>query len=126
MALKRRSDTYVRSIWDEGREYTVVYRHLSGWQKDRIRSMQVGDDGPYMDPGSIKMRTIEEAVVSWTLPFELTRENIKELEQDVFDRLAEYVNLDGPEVPEQLDAPDVPLGDEPSSSPSGESGENGS
>lgn len=126
MGLLVSSDTYTRTIVNDGTEYRITYRHLSGYQRSRLQSMQASDAGAELDMGAMKARAIELAVVSWTFPFDLARENIERLEGDVFDRLFEYVALDGVEPPEQLDAPDVPLAAAPSSSPSGENGEQAS
>lgn len=116
-------DTYTRRIRNSaGEEATVVYRYLSGYQRARLQSMRASEEGAEIDMGALKARAIELAVVSWTIPVELSREAIERLPGDVFDRIFEYVSLDGQEPPEELDDPDIPLTGAPSSSPSGDSG----
>ena len=114
-------DTYTRTIRNpDGDTATVTYRYLSGYQRNRIQAMRGREDGgAEMDMGSIKAAAIEMAVVRWTLPFEPTADNIRRLQGDVFDRLYEYVSLDGKEPPEEPGDEDVPLGDSPSGTPAG-------
>lgn len=125
MGWQVNQDTYVRTVRnDDGQEATVVYRHLSGYQKARLQMMRQGDEGGVeMDMGTYKARAISFAVVSWTIPIELSIENIQTLDDDVFERLFDLVSLNGVDPPERIDDPDVPLGDAPSSSPSGGDGE---
>lgn len=124
MSWQVSQDTYTRTVRNAaGEEATVVYRHLSGYQRARLQSMRASEGGAELDLGAMQARAIELAVVSWTIPVELSRESIERLPPDVFDRVFAYVSLDGVEPPPQIDDPDVPLGSAPPSSPSGGSGE---
>lgn len=105
-------DTYTRTVRNpDGERAQVTYRYLSGYQRNRIQEMRGAEDGgAAMDLGSMKAAAIEMAVVRWTLPFDATADNIRRLQGDVFDRLYEYVSLDGKEPPQEDGDEDVPLG----------------
>jgi hypothetical protein len=123
MALLVSNDTYTRKILDpdDGTEYKATYRHLSGFERNRINAMR-GDDegGAELDLGHMMARAIELAVVAWTFPFEKTWENIIRLHGDVFGRLYLYVSLDGKEPPELEEDAAVPLAPSPPATPPGE------
>lgn len=123
MGLLVSKDTYDRKVLDpdDGTEYRVTYRHLSGFERNRIQAMRAADDGDAeLDLGHLKARAIELSVVRWTFPFEKTWDNITRIKGDVFDRLYEYVSLDGKEPPEEEGDADVPLGSSASDTPPGE------
>jgi hypothetical protein len=114
-------DTYVRTVKSpDGETAKVTFRYLSGYERNRLQSMRATDEGASLDMGSLKATAIDLAVVRWTLPFDKTPENIRNLQGDVFDRLFEYVSLDGKEPPEEPGEEDLPL---ESSEPATSSGE---
>lgn len=127
MALLVSQDTYKRTVKDpdDGTAYEVTYKYLSGYERNRVQALSVDGDGAALDMGRLKAAAIEAAVVRWTLPFDVTSDNIRRLQGDVFDRLFEFVSLDGKEPPEESGDADVPLASsEPAMSggePSGES-----
>lgn len=122
MGLLISEDRYMRTIKDpdDGTEYRVTYRHLSGFERNRIAALRqsAGEDSAEIDMGHLKARAVELAVVSWTFPFDKSWENIVRLRGEVFDRLYEYVSLDGKEPPEVIDV--LPLESGQTESPSGD------
>jgi len=104
------SGNYTRKLRKDGHEATVTFRYLSGGEAKSIAALRAGEDGAEMDMGHMTARAVSMAIVSWTLPFEPTFDNVyHKLPLDVLDRLYAWVSLDGEEPPEQEGDADVPL-----------------